>query len=417
MEREVATVAVASDDTATPPLRLNIGSGERVKLEGFTNIDRKFGGEAYPLKFNDGTPVPGSSVEMIYASHVLEHFGFREVEGVLRDWVRVLKTGGILRLAVPDFSWIARAHINKSGDPYLNYLMGGQADSNDFHRSTFDRSILTGLMREAGLRRIRTWVGEHDCSSLPCSLNLEGTKGIVVRAKHKLPKVKAVLSMPRLAFTDNMFCALGTCGMLGIPFCKTVGVYWDQCMERCLTQIVTKEPDIEYVLTIDYDSVFRHQDVLTLCDLAQDHPEADAIAPLQVRRGDGQFMLYALQPDGSDYPPGTSIRKVHFRDDLTRTASAHFGLTLLRTDKLRSLPHPWFKGTPNQDGRWEDGRIDPDIGFWDHWRAHGNSIYLASRVPIGHAQLMISWPKEGGGVVHQPCDAFWDDEEPEDLWL
>lgn len=398
-------------------LRLNIGGGDK-DLPGFTVIDRKFGGEACPLRYNDGTPVPDACADEVYSSHLLEHFSFREVEGVLREWVRVLKPGGRLRVAVPDFTHIAKAHLGRSSEPYLSHLFGSQGHSDDFHRCAFDRQSLANLLRTVGLRRVRPWQAViQDCASLPCSLNLEGTKGIVVAARHKLPKLKAVLSLPRLAFTDTMFCALGTCGMLGIPFVKTQGVYWDQCLERCLTALLEKEPDLEYVLTIDYDSVFRPQDIQALCDLAVDHPEADAIAPLQVRRGDGQFMMYALQPDGTDYQPGTAIRKSHFDADLTRTATAHFGLTLLKTATLKTLPHPWFKAVPNKDDRWEDGRTDADIYFWDQWRARGHSIYLASRVPIGHSQLLVSWPKDGGGVVHQTSEAFWDDEEPDGLWM
>jgi ubiquinone/menaquinone biosynthesis C-methylase UbiE len=40
---------------------------------------------------------------LIYASHVIEYFDINEVKEVLREWRRVLKPGGELRVAVPDF--------------------------------------------------------------------------------------------------------------------------------------------------------------------------------------------------------------------------------------------------------------------------------------------------------------------------
>lgn len=395
-------------------LRLNVGAGED-ELPGFTNIDRKQGGEAFPLRYNDGTPVADESCEEVLASHILEHFGFHEVEAVVKEWARVLRPGGRLRVAVPDLTYIARSHLRKKPEPYLQYLMGAQEDENDFHKSVFDRQILAELLRGAGLMRVREWKGEGT-AALPCSLNLEGYKGELLRSRHKLPKVYAVLSLPRLAFTDNMFCALATCAMLGIPFRQATGAYWEQCLSRAIMDLLEEQPDLEYILTLDYDSVFRHQDVLTLCDLAVEHPEADAIAPIQTRRVMGNFMVSILRPDGSRYPDDEPITKEHHRGDLSLAATAHFGLTLLKVEKLRQLPHPWFKSVPNGEGTWQEGRTDADIYFWQHWRACGNTLYLANRVPIGHAELVISWPKEDGGVTQQTCDAFWNHLEPKDLW-
>jgi len=38
------------------PLRLNLGGGD-VEIEGFTNVDRKHGQEAYPLNYGEETVV------------------------------------------------------------------------------------------------------------------------------------------------------------------------------------------------------------------------------------------------------------------------------------------------------------------------------------------------------------------------
>lgn len=39
---------------------------------------------------------------LLYASHVLEHIPWYKTEEVLREWVRVLKPGGVLEVWVPD---------------------------------------------------------------------------------------------------------------------------------------------------------------------------------------------------------------------------------------------------------------------------------------------------------------------------
>jgi len=110
-------------------MKLNLGGGNQ-KIPGFVNIDRLNGQEAYPLPaYADG------SVDEIRASHILEHFGHREVPEVLKEWVRVLKPGGVLKIAVPDFDYLVQHRHDEL--PLESYLMGGQSDSNDYHKSIF----------------------------------------------------------------------------------------------------------------------------------------------------------------------------------------------------------------------------------------------------------------------------------------
>lgn len=112
-------------------MKLNIGSGGDV--EGYVSIDRKQGKEAYPLDY------PDDSIEEVRASHILEHFPRGQVERVIREWVRVLKPGGCLKIAVPDFDWIL-AHRD---DPmWQGYLFGGQSDNNDFHHIADRKSVV-----------------------------------------------------------------------------------------------------------------------------------------------------------------------------------------------------------------------------------------------------------------------------------
>lgn len=398
-------------------VKLNVGSSN-VVLPGYTNIDRKDGGEAFPLRYNDGAPVASESVDEIYASHVLEHFGHNEVGSVVQDWVRCLKPGGRLRVAVPDFTWIAKAHLKRGPLGYYGYLLGGQVDQDDYHKCAFDRETLSSLLRQCGLRRVRQWKSDNpDCSSLPVSLNLEAVKGIRVELRNALPKIHAVVSLPRLGFTSTQFCALGTTQLLGIPFRKQEGAYWEQCLERCLTDLFDEEPDLDYVLTIDYDSVFTPQDVASLCDLAVEHPEADAIAPVQVRRASGGVMAWLFDENGKPRPVSQKPAKEDYDGDLVRCYTAHFGLTLLKVSKFKNLPRPWFRSRPGRDGMWSSpDRVDADVAFWIQWHDAGNSLYLASRIPIGHSQLVVTWPRDDLGVTHQTTEAFWAEEEPKDLW-
>jgi len=82
----------------TSPVWLNLGSGS-TRYEGWLNVDVR--SEVNPDHVADVVDLPfrDESVDLIYASHILEHMkDCRPLE----EWHRVLKIGGRLIVAVPD---------------------------------------------------------------------------------------------------------------------------------------------------------------------------------------------------------------------------------------------------------------------------------------------------------------------------
>jgi predicted SAM-dependent methyltransferase len=144
-------------------------------------------------------PMGDASAALIYASHVLEHFGRHEYKAVLTEWYRVLEPGGILRLAVPDFAACAALYY-ESGladrlSGLIGLLVGGQRDGYDFHKMVFDEESLRLDLLETGFTEVRRWdwrttehAGSDDYSQayIPhlrkddgrlMSLNVEAVKG------------------------------------------------------------------------------------------------------------------------------------------------------------------------------------------------------------------------------------------------
>jgi SAM-dependent methyltransferase len=58
-----------------------------------------------------GIPFESESVDVVYHSHVLEHLDKDIAEKFLKEVKRVLKPGGVHRIAVPDFEKLCRAYI------------------------------------------------------------------------------------------------------------------------------------------------------------------------------------------------------------------------------------------------------------------------------------------------------------------
>lgn len=389
-------------------MKLNIGAGG-VNLPGFTPIDRKCGREAFPLEEAD------DSVEEIYASHVLEHFRSCQVPDVLKDWVRVLKPGGRLRVAVPDFERICETMLaapHKDRGLIYSYTYGGQTDDDDFHKSGFDEGSLRSLLRWAGLRHIRYWKSDSkDCAALPISLNLEGTKPL---ADIKCPEIRAVMSMPRLSFTENHACAMRVFQKLGISVTTHTGVFWGQCLDR----VISAELDGGFeglFVVLDYDTVFNLEIFEELCYLMATHPEADAISPWQASRLNNNILCKMTEPDGSHKK---EITAKDLQADLLPADTAHFGLTFLRSKCFETLKRPWFLEVPNDEGGWGEGRTDPDIYFWNNWREVGHTLFIASDVSIGHCQQMVTWPdRRQLKPIHQFLNDFQEHGPPDSARL
>jgi hypothetical protein len=93
------------------------------------------------------------AVDEIRASHVLEHFPARAARKVIGEWVRCLKKGGKLKIAVPDFATIAEDYLEGVEQPHESFILGGQQDVNDYHKV----DVRSGaLAQTAGGRRPRS---------------------------------------------------------------------------------------------------------------------------------------------------------------------------------------------------------------------------------------------------------------------
>ncbi len=71
-----------------------------------------------------GLPVPPSSADGIYASHVLEHLSLADFRIALRNTFRLLRPSGVFRCIVPDLGERARRYASAldAGDPDGSFL-------------------------------------------------------------------------------------------------------------------------------------------------------------------------------------------------------------------------------------------------------------------------------------------------------
>lgn len=90
---------------------LNIGCGNRYR-EGWVNIDLKPASpDVIAWDVSEGLPFEDESFDVVYHSHILEHFGREQAPLFLRECHRVLKHGGIIRVVTPNLEEICRLYL------------------------------------------------------------------------------------------------------------------------------------------------------------------------------------------------------------------------------------------------------------------------------------------------------------------
>lgn len=92
---------------------LNLGCGRRFH-PAWINVD--FAGNAPHVLGHDlkkGIPFADKSFQVVYHSHLLEHFPRELAPGFLRECYRVLGPGGLLRVVVPDLEGIAKLFLER----------------------------------------------------------------------------------------------------------------------------------------------------------------------------------------------------------------------------------------------------------------------------------------------------------------
>lgn len=176
-------------------IKLHLGCGKRF-IPGFIHIDIIEDKHIdYVRNINDLSIFEDNSIDLIYNCHVLEHFERKEITKVLKEWYRVLKPEGILRISVPGFEEMIKIYEkNKDINLILGGLVGGQTYVYNFHYMVFDFKNLKKYLEDVGFQKVyrynwretehsniddysQAYIPHMDKENgLPLSLNVEAKK-------------------------------------------------------------------------------------------------------------------------------------------------------------------------------------------------------------------------------------------------
>lgn len=190
-------------------------------------------------------------------------------------------------------------------------------------------------------------------------------------------RVAALMTAPRyeaVAARNYIEIALKK---LGIPLTVSGGVYYGQCMQTMFEDVAQGKAD--YILTVDFDSMFTDKHIQRLLNIVVSNDEIDALAAIQPKRGAGTIL--ASRGEEQD---------LAWNGQPIKVTSAHFGLTVIDVRKLQYVAKPWFFARPDDAGSWQNNKIDDDVWFWRQWETAGHSVYIDPGCRLGHLEEVVT---------------------------
>jgi SAM-dependent methyltransferase len=113
---------------------------------------------ANPTHLHNANSIPEElhgQYDIVFASHVLEHFSYKDTATVMQEWAKALKPGGEMHLVVPSLEWCAREVLEPTQGKSLTVLImlyGGHNNPWDFHMVGFTVRHLRALCDQIGIR-------------------------------------------------------------------------------------------------------------------------------------------------------------------------------------------------------------------------------------------------------------------------
>ena len=141
------------------------------------------------IKFADATkslPMDDSSVECIYTSHMFEHLSKKGALSFLKEAKRILKTGGVLRLAVPDLKIAIEGYLKShDADSFMEGIFVQAPPISSLkqkillfitgyrhHQWMYDGESLSKLLKKVGFKEVEICESGYTKIPNPGNINL-----------------------------------------------------------------------------------------------------------------------------------------------------------------------------------------------------------------------------------------------------
>lgn len=157
---------------------LNLGCGYNYN-QNWVNVDFiKTGDTVITHNLLEGIPFMINEFDVVYHSHLLEHFPKKEALTFLRECNRVLKPGGIIRIVVPDLEAISQEYL-RNLDRAINNGTGANSDYDWIMLEMYDQT-----MRNSSGGEMAHYLNREEIPNKEYVFNRIGDEGRILHEKY-----------------------------------------------------------------------------------------------------------------------------------------------------------------------------------------------------------------------------------------
>lgn len=103
------------------------------------------------LSLNKKFPYPDNHFEFVFSCHVFEHIPRPVLEMALLEIRRVMKSGGVMRIVVPDLSWFVKNYTSETADDFVRGVFEIEHGlEKNRHQWMYSHDTLRVLLESAG---------------------------------------------------------------------------------------------------------------------------------------------------------------------------------------------------------------------------------------------------------------------------
>ncbi len=143
---------------ALPVVKLSIGAGLHTKkpLDEWINMDGCVNPEIDLVCTFDKIPLPDKCVDVMELGDVIEHLVMWERDKILKEWFRLLKIGGSIRVSTPNLHRTMVDYANGKMDLKLaiQNIYAWMTTPYEQHYYTYTVETLTAVLEEYGFGNI-----------------------------------------------------------------------------------------------------------------------------------------------------------------------------------------------------------------------------------------------------------------------
>ena len=120
----------------------NLGAGSMGKQDGVLNVDCRELENIDVVADVRKLPFKKGELDGVMSRNLIEHFGRHEIEGLLKEWARVVKKGGFISVETVDMGRTMDRWKTIPEENLLDGALGAQTYPENFHKMLFTRGIL-----------------------------------------------------------------------------------------------------------------------------------------------------------------------------------------------------------------------------------------------------------------------------------